>query len=240
MSLQGLKFKEPIVTKSPDMITYVSDEVESVLARDIPVAVVIQLPRHLQSDPFSRAFTDLLLYFPCSGRVMVFEYTLSHRCDIKYCADIAVIPHEDIVVENYKYAAEISPFLILHGAPCPDQTWAHFKLPCGLGATVDISIRYDDRQRENESLEIVWKEHSSVGFTTLTTRSLGIWTPVRTESMLIWKCNRGLPFLSKLYGIKGYFSEDDDEEYDEYFSEQNRLSEKEQINGQLRGLINNL
>jgi len=171
-----------------------------------------------------QAFTDLLLYFFRSGQAFVFDYTLNdvrrkyQGCDIRFYGYYDAFPEDGkprpFDVSEFRYAVELSPFLILHHAPCPDKTLASFMIDCNATAGVsgfELLINYDNDNRENESLELLWFDGGNDGNAEF--KSIGKWRSDRDRELgiLTWRSHQGLPAPFKLPSIRGFFSDEEEQ-----------------------------
>jgi hypothetical protein len=207
----NLLLEKPYVIQNK--IIYKSNEVLRTLSMDLPVAVVVHLPR---SGLGHGEGTDILLYFPQDGQAVIFDYTIGDAGLVKWFRPVRdafpLVSGETrkCSVKEYKYAVELCPFLILHHAPCPNKIIASFMIDCNSSAGVsgiEIRITYDNDHRENEKVELYWYDggnESTADFT-----KIAEWTPQRTEKSLTWHSDQGVPFVSKLFGIRGYFTEEE-------------------------------
>lgn len=226
--------KEPYLTADKQHITYVSEEIERVLGMSLPAAVVVQLPR-IGGGMFMQASTDILLYFPTSGQVIVFDETLcdprrkQQGTDINYYGTFDCYPkyreptasgrvlglafdhnidpnHRPRKIKNvprYNYSVELMPFLVLHGAPCPNQCKASFIID--FEGQLEISIDYDDDNRDKEVLELLYGPDDGEK------KHIASWRPDRDKEkqLLTWTSTEGTTWAKTLPHIRGYHEEDD-------------------------------
>lgn len=218
-----IQLNQPWYDKEKNEIHYVSGEVARVLSMTVPVAVVLQLPRH-SNPPFGQASTDLLLYFPTSSQVSVFEETVNDPrrtqkgCDIRYYGTFDAFPTDGKprvkLVTKYRYVLDFMPFLVLHGAPCPSKSKAIFKIECGdVGVSgIEVVVNYDNENREKESIELVWYDGGNES--TAERKHIATWYPSRSKdrSILTWatKPNEGAPWAEQLAWIKGYMEPEEE------------------------------
>lgn len=207
---------------------------------DLPVAVVISLPKIGSFSPLShRSFTDILLYFPMPGQVMVFDYTIgdlrrvNKGADIKYygtfdvdpktsklnvpgrIAGIAIDHGIDIEhtprktkIKRYNYTVELSPFLTLHGAPCPNIVDAYFVINAMYSSKLIIKIDYNDNNRELEKITLFFGG-------LFEKKTIAVWQPNRSNyddiEIYTWDSSSGYS-VRELPMIRGYFEETEDDE----------------------------
>jgi hypothetical protein len=199
-------------------ITYNSLEVQRVLSMCLPIAVVVKLPRMMETVETGQVFTDLLLYFPADGQVIIFDYTIAKLCEIKFYATKDAFPNSNgtqrkVVINDYKYAVELTPFAILHSSQCPNVAIGSFMIHCNATAGVsgiEIRCHYNDRERDKEFVELFWFDGGNES--TLEFKKIAEWKPIRENKTLLWESKQGSPFISELYHIDEYFAEDDKED----------------------------
>lgn len=220
--LRSIILEKPYWSARDSKFVYWSREIQRVLGMDLPAAMVIRLPSI--ASPFE-PYTHILVYFPQSGKAMVFDCTINDvkrkyaGCDIKFYGLFDAWQRKHVAtgvdlsqVKIYNYAVELCPFLTLHSSPCPDKTLASFMIDCEASAGVtgiEVLTEYDNNNRESESVELRWFHGGNE--CTLEFQPIAKWLPERDlkNKVLTWKSDKGLAsFFDRLPHINNYHSKD--------------------------------
>jgi hypothetical protein len=165
-----------------------SEEVQRVLAMGLPAAVVVKLPRFGSlSCGGMETTTDILLYFPEAGRVVVYEQTANEPLrkvgnDIKFFGkfqdnfDVEPFPE----LKRYDYTVELAAF---GNRPpthkvCRVSYLIHFEPMCGV-AWVRLDCDHDDDYRDNEKFSVSVAFGGNEG--TVETKPVATWLPEPDE-----------------------------------------------------------
>lgn len=209
----------------PKKLVYRSHEIQRVMAMGIPAAVIVKLPRMASPGVYPlQASTDILLYFIRSGEVSVFDLTVNDvrrtnkGCDIKFYGTYDAFPEEDkprkFTFNRFDYSVELSPFLIIHSSPAPDESRGSFMINCEAHAGVtgvEVIVDYFNDKRESEAVELHFYHGGNES--TLEFQQIARWVPNRDKEkrLLTWSSESGSPFLSQLYHVRGYHEEPENE-----------------------------
>jgi len=189
-------------------------EIAKVLSMDIPVALVIELPKR-GSDPFLNDFSDILLCFPCSSCVHGYLYSIKDRRaqfkDLGKYGDGEEFYGKDEAVKRYQYVVSLGPFL--HG-PAKKSGIVQFRFQIQRVGfdVVEITISVDDDNRENEWVNIDYYGGTNEGDYYREEGKQHIAKLVRknTENGFVWEPIEEKPEIKELPFVRGYMAEEED------------------------------
>jgi len=197
-------------------------EIAKVLSMDIPVALVVELPR--RGATFERPtpdFADVLLCFPCHSCVHAYRYSLKDgRFQFKdlgkYGDGEEFSKVKDEMIKEYKYVVSLGPFL--HHIPSKTGIVKFRFQVSNVGFdVVEVTIFFDDNQRENEWVNIDYYDGSNEGDYWRGERKQHIVKLVRknTKNGYVWEPIEEKPDIEELPFVRGYMTEEESEEESE-------------------------
>jgi len=190
-------------------------EIAKVLSMDIPVALVIELPkRGVTSNRPHPDFSDLLLCFPCSSCVHVYLYSLRDGKfqfkDLGKYSDGEEYCGKDEEVRQYKYAVRLTPFTYR----MPEQALAtiqfRFQIQQVGHNVVEITVGLSDTEREKEWIAVNYYDCSSDYWYNRGAGMQHIVTLERKQTTkgFVWKPTEEKPDIKELPFIQGYMTKD--------------------------------
>jgi hypothetical protein len=189
-----------------------SIEVAKVLSMDIPVALVVELPKReiISIGPTVSDFSDIILCFPCFSCVHAYLYSVrdgEYRFkDLgKYGDGEKYSERKDKMVKEYKYVVSLRPFLI----DIKNKTGiAKFRIQVSnVGFdVVEITIFIDDDHREREWISVDYYEGANESDYWEGKRKQHIAKLVRkdTQNGFVWEPIEKKPEIEELPFIRGY------------------------------------
>ena len=166
---------------------YEIEEIIRALCMDIPVALVLRLPRTYEDI----GYTDILIYFPESSHIIIYDCNrYGYKYNIKKIIEIDDWQEESELIKKYQYAIQLSPFL----QPNKEGTYSYFIPIATVGERIlEIRLKYLDDDREKEWLEIWYYDDSK--WRCKEPKQLGIWnytkTTLNSKSVLNWINSEG-------------------------------------------------
>jgi len=191
-------------------------EMAKVLSMDIPVALVVELPR--RGTTFERPtpdFADVILCFPCPSCVHTYLYSLKDGMfqfkDLgKYGDGEEFSKIKDEMVKEYKYVVSLKPFLH-HIENKTGIVKFRFQVSDVGFDVVEITIFFDDDHRENEWVSIDYYEGSNEGDYWRGEGKKHIAKLVRknTKNGYVWEPIEEKPDIEELPFVRGYMTKEE-------------------------------
>jgi len=206
-------------------------EIVKVLSMDIPVALVVELPR--RGRTFERPipdFADIILCFPCHSCVHAYLYSVKDgRYQFK---DLSVKDEKyqfkdlgkygdgeeyskvkDEMVKEYKYVVSLKPFLHHIGNKTGIVKFRFQVSDVGFDV-IEITIFFDDGHRENEWVNIDYCEGSNESdyWSGEGRQNIAKLMRRNTKNGFVWEPTEEKPEIEELPFIRGYMSQEESEE----------------------------
>lgn len=196
------------------LIVFDSNEICRVLAMDLPAALVIKMPRVHKTNLYN-SHTDLLIYFPQSGTIDVYEYIEDKKCAMNNFGTYqsAIKTKKTKTIQKYMYAVELASFA---NRPrelkkCTVRYIIGFEAWSGVAQLIiDCHHVDDDRKQEKMGLKVKFGNNE---YNMEKEETIGTWYPHRTDEALIWKGKKDTEIQSvkSIPLIHNYHQEDDEE-----------------------------
>lgn len=190
-----------------------SKEIAKVLAMDIPVCLIVELPKRGIDPSGFRDFSDVLLCFPCSSCIHAYLYSLKNGQwqfkDLGKYGDGEEFYGKDETVKRYRYVVSLKPFL--HGTEKEVATIQfRFQIQRVGFDLVEITIGMNDDEREKEWVNIDYYDGANEGDYIRGEGKQHVAKLVRknTKNGFVWEPLEEKPEVKELPFIRGYMSEE--------------------------------
>jgi hypothetical protein len=191
-------------------------EIVKVLSMDIPVALVVELPRRGRTfETPIPDFADIILCFPCHSCVHAYLYSVKdgkyHFKDLgKYGNGEEHSKVKDKMIKEYKYVVSLRPFLH-HIENKTGIVKFRFQISDIGFDVIEITIFFDDDNRENEWVNIDYCEGSNESdyWSGEGRKHIAKLVRKNTKNGYVWESVEEKPEIDELPFVRGYMSQEE-------------------------------